>query len=75
MRPTIFDLETSAHPDAALYIVPPDLDAVEPRKGLVDPVKIAASSTARKTKPRPVNPIRTRCICRFTLRRHRSVAA
>jgi hypothetical protein len=42
VRATVFDLETSAHPDAALYIVPPDLDAIQAAGNLKDPEKIAA---------------------------------
>lgn len=47
-RYTIVDLETASHPDAALYIVPPNLDAVEAAKNLVDPVKIAADIEKKK---------------------------
>jgi hypothetical protein len=40
-RFTIVDLETSAHPDAALYIVPPDLDAIKAPSNYKDEAKIA----------------------------------
>lgn len=47
-RYSIFDIETFAHPDAPLYLVPPNFDAIEPHKGLVDPVKIAADLEKKK---------------------------
>jgi hypothetical protein len=47
-RFTVFDLETTAHADAALYLVPPDLDSIGPKGGLVDPVKIAASIAEKR---------------------------
>lgn len=42
MKPTIVDLETAPHPDAALYIVPPDLDSIKAPSNYVDAAKIAA---------------------------------
>lgn len=47
-RFTVFDIETVAHADAALYLVPPNLDAIQPAGNLKDPVKIAADIEKRK---------------------------
>jgi hypothetical protein len=39
-RWTVFDLETSAHADAALYLVPPNLDAIKAPSNYKDEAKI-----------------------------------
>lgn len=45
---TVVDLETAAHPDAALYIVPPDLDSIQAAGNLKDPEKIKADIEKRR---------------------------
>lgn len=41
VRHSVFDLETAAHPDAALYIVPPNFDAIKAPSNYKDEAKIA----------------------------------
>lgn len=50
MSSIIVDIETYAHELATEFIPPPDLDAIEPRGGLKDPVKIAASIAEKKAE-------------------------
>jgi len=46
--PIVVDLETSAHPCAAEYLEPPNLDAITAAKNLKDPAKIADDLARRK---------------------------
>jgi hypothetical protein len=50
LKATVVDVETAPHPDAPLYIVPPNFDAIEPHGGLKDPAKIADDLAKKKAK-------------------------
>lgn len=47
-RFSVCDIETCPHPDAALYLVPPDFDAIKPNGTLRDPQKIADDIAKKK---------------------------